>query len=1320
MQWAFMLLKLCIVFCFSAALTATASAVQYYVTPGESIQAAVDNASDGDMIVVRDGTYIENIDVDKRLTIQSENGSATVQAANISDSVFEVTADHVNISGFTVENSISSAGISLNGVEHCNISNNNLSNNFCAIYSSSSKFNIIAENTLADNVGAAICLYNESDNNQVLGNNISNNTWGVWIGYYGSSSHNIISDNVITDTKEYGAINVYGNGTTNNTITDNYASFNNGVGISLGDLSSNNTVINNNASFNEYFGIFLYSSSYNSILGNSASSNSNNGTGIFLGGLSTNNTVMNNNVSFNEGVGIHLHSSDNNKIASNNANSNNAGGISLFHFSCNNTVINNNASYNVLFGGIDITISCDNNTISNNTASFNSGWGISLLSSDYNTITGNYANYNNGTGFVLNLSSKNTIENNRASYNKQFGIILDSSSYNTVTGNYANSNDNMGIILYNLSSNNIIIDNTANSNRFDGISLWYSSDYNVIRNNSASYNDCGIFLFSSDYNIVINNDLFSNSYGLSLMKLEFMGNSSNNQIRENNLNFNKYCGISLWDLRHFNDIINNNVSNNNLFGIFVCNSTNQAISTNTANLNDRGIVLHESKDIMAMNNTASENRVSGVSLISSNNNTLFNNVASFNTYEGIYLSNSSRNTIANNNVSSNYFGISLYSSNDNNMTDNSAESNYYSEVIVHSSSGNDIVNNTCYIQEEIVYGISLHVLEAITPSLQTVEKGTNASYNIIAENLGNSPDTFDLVLSSEDNPEISSLDMDTVFLGAGEMSINTTITEVNLTGEKTPLDEEISTNTTTIELEQPLQLTNKVILIKPSVKTITLNVSDTEPGIYKVKVVIISRHDNTVKDVIVTRTIIPGQVASELTDSARITKSAIINSSINNSVIDTTAIINSSISDSTIKRSVITNSEVVSTALYNVIVEDANVTNGNIFSGNITINEVRYKINTRTKIFELILGYDHRNSDLVGIKNRTLELNTENSNTRFNICAGCDYFAASMSVQKSSVPPHGIPEFTNNVGGYVYANASLNLVNSTDWLNISVFYDQNELGALDETTLKLRYFNESARSWEDLPVSGIDLTENYVWSNISHYSVFALLAQPAAAGGAYSSSRSSNAPHRRPEEVNIPIANPGMNIFNFEWLGLDILELTTDLERLAIKARVALKKLEKPVEITDPQGIVYGYFEILTNLESENVKSASINFRVSKSWIEDNEIAKIKMCRYNEDWEELKTEKMKEDNKYFYYTAETSGLSIFVITGEKKAEVFTPPTTALNPTVLPITSLVPSATPTLAPPAMLSRIGLPIIAVIAASAMIVLVALLIRRKKKLP
>ena len=56
-----------------------------------TIQAAVDAASPGGTIIVRDGTYTENVDVNKdHLTIQSENGaeSTIVQAADSSNYVF--------------------------------------------------------------------------------------------------------------------------------------------------------------------------------------------------------------------------------------------------------------------------------------------------------------------------------------------------------------------------------------------------------------------------------------------------------------------------------------------------------------------------------------------------------------------------------------------------------------------------------------------------------------------------------------------------------------------------------------------------------------------------------------------------------------------------------------------------------------------------------------------------------------------------------------------------------------------------------------------------------------------------------------------------------------------------------------------------------------------------------------------------------------------------------------------------------------------------------------------------------------------------------
>lgn len=160
-------------------------------------------------------------------------------------------------------------------------------------------------------------------------------------------------------------------------------------------------------------------------------------------------------------------------------------------------------------------------------------------------------------------------------------------------------------------------------------------------------------------------------------------------------------------------------------------------------------------------------------------------------------------------------------------------------------------------------------------------------------------------------------------------------------------------------------------------------------------------------------------------------------------------------------------------------------------------------------------------------------------------------------------------------------------------------------------------------------------------------------------------------------------------------------------------ATVTLKKIDKPVEIPAPRGIVYGCFEITTNIERENIESATVNFRVSKSWCDTNDISvtTIKMCRYanGKGWDELETEKTKEDDDYFYFSAETPGpgLSLFVITGEKIA----PPTPApaLTPTPSPPPTATPSPPPT-APPAQVPVIKwFIIIAAIVVSAVIVLI-----------
>ena len=135
-----------------------------------TIQEGINDAEDGWTVIVRDGTYTENVKVNKSLTIKSENGSdsAIVHAADPYMRVFEVTVDYVTVEGFTVfTGSPSVEGIYLIESSNCNITDNHLENCY-------------------------IDLRFGSDNNKIRNNTISNNDIGIYSCY---SKNNKITDN---------------------------------------------------------------------------------------------------------------------------------------------------------------------------------------------------------------------------------------------------------------------------------------------------------------------------------------------------------------------------------------------------------------------------------------------------------------------------------------------------------------------------------------------------------------------------------------------------------------------------------------------------------------------------------------------------------------------------------------------------------------------------------------------------------------------------------------------------------------------------------------------------------------------------------------------------------------------------------------------------------------------------------------------------------------------------------------------------------------------------------------------------------------------
>jgi len=176
----------------------------FYVGSGQtytSIQDAIDAAGENDTIYVYSGTYNENLVVDKTLTISGiGGGTKTIKGASSSLHTIQVSADYVNISGFTIENSLGATTtyscIFLSSSNDCSITDNIIQKGDSGLYLVSSNDNTINGNTIKDNEKYGVILTN-SDGNTVNGNSIQSNNNGVYLTTYSSS--NIIYDNTISD-----------------------------------------------------------------------------------------------------------------------------------------------------------------------------------------------------------------------------------------------------------------------------------------------------------------------------------------------------------------------------------------------------------------------------------------------------------------------------------------------------------------------------------------------------------------------------------------------------------------------------------------------------------------------------------------------------------------------------------------------------------------------------------------------------------------------------------------------------------------------------------------------------------------------------------------------------------------------------------------------------------------------------------------------------------------------------------------------------------------------------------------------------------------
>jgi parallel beta-helix repeat protein len=249
-----------------------------------SIQEAINAASSGDTIYVKNGTYYQNVEVNKTVSLIGENRSTTIIDGGGNQNVVFVTADNVTIIGFTIRNSGTIdpggyGGIGVSGANQVIVENNNLVNNDGGIWIYDSNCDSFANNNISYNSKSGV--YTRYANGTVIANNIvANNAWGI----------------------------VLRTGTNSSTVVENSVYSNDYTGIQVGPESELNTIICNTVTHNDY-GIAVFSPGNNVFSDNNVSSSKYDGIGLQE---TTNNTVTRNIFTGNKEFGIAVYYADGN------------------------------------------------------------------------------------------------------------------------------------------------------------------------------------------------------------------------------------------------------------------------------------------------------------------------------------------------------------------------------------------------------------------------------------------------------------------------------------------------------------------------------------------------------------------------------------------------------------------------------------------------------------------------------------------------------------------------------------------------------------------------------------------------------------------------------------------------------------------------------------------------------------------------------------------------------------------------------------------------------------------------------------------------
>jgi parallel beta-helix repeat protein len=628
-----------------------------------TIQAAINNASTGDTVIVPSGVYYEHVIVNKSISLIGQvDFSAVIDGSN-SGTVVEITAHNVKLSFFKLQNSgygWNRHGVYVYKANDCTIQHNRLfktchniklnytrstqvlDNEISGVMTQPTMYGIrvqhslnctVAYNNISDCVGA-IHLEN-STKCTVKRNNLFGNNQGIRL--YSPCVNNRIFENLIQNSAYDGMIERMPGNTTlfNNTFFHNNFVNNTHQFVykSLGTVWDGGY-----PSCGNYWSRYNDSDMYSGVFQNETGSD---GIGDAPYGVSSDSSDVDRYPLMHPYGSVH----------------NEETGL----------------DYWAISSALDASETIDGHTVLVKNGIYREhlviNKQVSLIGEDQATtiIDGE------DRGTVLTINAKNitvsqfTIRNgghNYPPYGNDCGLLLNGTSGCSVTHNLITDN-RIGVSVY-FSEFNTLEHNTVVSNQENGIWLWYSGS-NTLKENTISDNPYNFGTFGGQFSHFAN--LIDTSNSVDGKPIQYL-------INVKDLSFDAQTEIgTLYLINSFNITVRDLVLKNNGNGLFCYNTTYSKIENVTVEDTNYGICLRNS-----MNNTVQDSYC-------------------HDNWVGIFLQDSKSNSVTNNLCVNSEKGISLYGSHSNKISGNSLENNIYG-IRLSSSHSNKIFHNNLLRNEE--------------------------------------------------------------------------------------------------------------------------------------------------------------------------------------------------------------------------------------------------------------------------------------------------------------------------------------------------------------------------------------------------------------------------------------------------------------------------------------------------------------------------------------------------------------------------------------------------------------------------------------------